>query len=391
MSISQNFPAIQPTLNLNFARSKKLDPRITFTRASSATRMNAQGLIEVVSADTPRFEHSYNSTTGSVNSLGLLIEESRSNLLTYSEDFTNSAWTLFGTTSRTANTVTAPDGNTTADTIVVPNSSGMYQFFSTSAGITYTFSVWLRTPSSPQDILIVLNTNLGDPVEKTITVTSTWQRFSVTKTTAVGSTLISSQLSQGSGGTFYVWGAQTEVGAFPTSYIPTVASTVTRSADNASITGANFTGWYNQSEGTLFASIRNQTIRSSITYDRLVALCGTNVDTDGIAIYTQTASGGGAQNKFLFAIAASGTETADFNVAGPDNVGKAILAYKTNDAAGTVSGIIPATDTSVTLPTCVSLQICSAVRYQSKPTATIQQIIYYPKRLTNAQLQNLTK
>ena len=62
MSISQNFPAISPTLNLNFARSKKLDPRITFTRTSSATRTNAQGLIEVVSANTPRFDHSYNSS-----------------------------------------------------------------------------------------------------------------------------------------------------------------------------------------------------------------------------------------------------------------------------------------------------------------------------------------
>jgi len=52
MSISQNFPSTRPSLNLNFARSKKLDPRITFTRSSSATRTNAQGLIEVVGTNT---------------------------------------------------------------------------------------------------------------------------------------------------------------------------------------------------------------------------------------------------------------------------------------------------------------------------------------------------
>jgi hypothetical protein len=71
MSIQQNFPAITPSLSLNFARSKKLDPRITFTRTSSATRTNETGLVEVVPANAPRFDHSYDSVSGSVRSLGL--------------------------------------------------------------------------------------------------------------------------------------------------------------------------------------------------------------------------------------------------------------------------------------------------------------------------------
>lgn len=85
MSIQQNFPAISPSLSLNFARSKTLDPRITFTRTSTATRVNGQGLIEGVPANTPRFDHSYDPVSGTVKSLGLLIEESRSNLVLFSE------------------------------------------------------------------------------------------------------------------------------------------------------------------------------------------------------------------------------------------------------------------------------------------------------------------
>jgi hypothetical protein len=188
---------------------------------------------------------------------------------------------------------------------------------------------------------------------------------------------------------------QVEAGAYATSYISTDSTVggITRNPDNASMTGTNFSSWYNQSEGTLFAAIRNQTVRSSLTYDRFVSLSGNDVNTDEISIYTQTASGGGAQNKFLGGIAVSGVSSLDggINGLGPDNVGKAIISYKTNDSAFNVSGGTTRVFTSVSLPTCTSLQICSAVRYQNKPTATIQQILYYPKRLTDTQLQTLTR
>ena len=83
MSVSQNFPEVRPTLNLNFARSKTLDPRITFTRASTGTYVGSDGLIKTAVADEARFDH--DPETG--ESLGLLIEGSRTNLINYSEDF----------------------------------------------------------------------------------------------------------------------------------------------------------------------------------------------------------------------------------------------------------------------------------------------------------------
>ena len=138
MSISQNFPAISPTLNLNFARSKKLDPRITFTRTSSATRTNAQGLIEVVSADTPRFDHSYNSSTGSVNSLGLLIEESRTNLISYSQDFTNALWQTANNraTCDATTGIDDPSGGTTASRWSSGTSAGQELIYRTTGTST---------------------------------------------------------------------------------------------------------------------------------------------------------------------------------------------------------------------------------------------------------------
>jgi hypothetical protein len=430
MSISQNFPAISPTLNLNFARSKKLDPRITFTRTSSATRTNAQGLIETVSANVPRFDHSYNSSTGSVNSLGLLVEESRTNLTTYSEQFDNAAWSKFnvGVTTNTSST-TAPDGTTNSELMTRTTTSAAYFLkghTKAASSITYTASAFVKKSvgnycaltaqgTYPSRAAVVFDINSGT-ISRAATAYSSftnasasitsypngWYRISLTATSDTATTYdtyfnfnsngveidVTDSASNSAG---FIWGAQLEAGAFPTSYIPTVASTVTRSADNASMTGTNFSSWYNSTEGTLFASIRNQTVRSSITYDRFIALCGSDVNLDEISIYTQTASGGGAQNKFNFSIVSGGTPSADFNVAGPDNIGKAILAYKTNDAAGTVNGITPGTDTSVTLPTCTNLQICGTVRFQQKPTATISQLLYYPRRLTNTQLQNLTK
>ena len=376
MSISQNFPSTRPSLNLNFARSQKLDPRITFTRSSTATYTGGDGLIKIAATNTPRFD--FNATTG--DCLGLLIEESRSNLTTYSEDFTNAAWILFGTTSRSANTVTAPDGNTTADTVTLPINSGIYQFTSASASTTYTFSVWIRTASASQNVNIVLNTNLGDATELTVTATTTWQRFSVTKTTSVGTTTLTSQLSTGGGNTFYVWGAQTEAGAFPTSYIPTVASTVTRSADNASITGTNFSSWYNPSEGTL-GFIGDTVSPSSYSTVYQIDDGGTNN-----RLYLDKNSSNG---RVVSTVSGSNQCIIILSTISSNTLFKLYGAYKLNDCAGSFGGGTVGTDTSATMPTCNMSRIgTDSVNYIN---GRIAQLSYYPVRLSNSQLQTLTK
>ena len=106
------YPSIRPTLDLNFAATKVLDDRITFTRDSLGTYTDDMGIVKYASNNTPRFDH--DPTTG--ESLGLLIEESRTNQFPYSSEFDNGAWNT-SNSNATANQITAPDGTTSADKI----------------------------------------------------------------------------------------------------------------------------------------------------------------------------------------------------------------------------------------------------------------------------------
>jgi hypothetical protein len=424
MSISQNFPAISPTLNLNFARSKKLDPRITFTRTSSATRTNAQGLIEVVSTDTPRFEHSYNSSTGSVNSLGLLIEESRTNLLLRSEEFDNAAWTKgnIGIATNTSAT-TAPDGTNSAEKLVENTASNVEHsayVSRTGSNETVTFSVFAKAAERGYIALqlsnflnaaaqVVFNLSNGAVVSTgstnadytaisatTISYPNGWYRCILTATKGTvnttnipniiihnGSTTI--YTGDGTSG-IYIWGAQVEAGAFPTSYIPTVASTVTRSADNASMTGTNFSSWYNSSEGSIFSEIGSY------------ANAGASINAgffqiDGGSSANTIRSFGGSTVSPVFDVTSSSTNQVYIfsGVLTPSSISKLICAYKANDFVRVVNGSNLDTDTSGTVPTVNQMLLGNGSGGVSPLNGTIRRISYYPKRLTNSQLQNLTK
>jgi hypothetical protein len=104
-----DYPEVRPTLDLNFARVKALDPRITFTRASGGSYVGADGLIKLAGVNEARFDH--DPVTG--ESLGLLVEESRSNSLKYSNAFSTGGaanWTIVSTTCVFTQNATGPDG-----------------------------------------------------------------------------------------------------------------------------------------------------------------------------------------------------------------------------------------------------------------------------------------
>jgi hypothetical protein len=259
-SADLDVPVVLPTLNLDFANSQSLDSRITFTRGSIGTRVNRNGLIETIPANQPRFD--FDPISGECR--GLLIEESRTNLITYSEDFSQGIWTKTNggvalVPVVTSNAVTSPSGELTADKVVFEISGGtttteislLAQSYSSVSGTTYTVSAWVRVDSGTSNIFIDCessNTNI-------VQVTSTWQRFSVTRTSgsSAGKTVrigLRGNVATSKSATIYIWGAQLEAGSVPTSYIPTTTSAVTRSVDNVEMTGTNFSSWYNQSEGT---------------------------------------------------------------------------------------------------------------------------------------------
>jgi hypothetical protein len=393
---------------MDFTNGAELDSRITFTRASTATRTNASGIIESVATNTARFD--YDPTT--LAPLGLLIEESRTNLFTYSEQFDNAAWTKTNSTI-TANAVVSPDGTMDGDKHIPNNGvtigtgaseTRVYQSPSVTSGTSYTYSMYAKAGEYDQlalafitspSVSAVFSLTLGTIISGTgATITSVgngWYRCSLTTAATSTGTLQmrwsaeSSTVSTGDGTSgIYIWGAQLEAGAFATSYIPTVASQVTRATDLASMTGTNFSSWYNATEGTFFAE---WTLGQDVT---------------GICIYT--AEDGTTSNYIRLRYGASGTQNdsavavggvtqaslAASNQQTLNTTYKNAMAYKVNDFARSASGAAVITDTSGTIPTVTQLSIGKNAANTEPPNGYIRQIAYYPRRLTNAELQGIT-
>ena len=198
----------------------------------------------------PRFDH--DPVTG--ESLGLLVEEARTNELTNSESF-DVGWSLGASTppgvpTVTANQTIAPDGQTTGDQVDFPANSiaGKFTIISkTNTGLsgTYQFSVYLKGENGGETVYLTAAS--GVPSSSTECVLTTeWQRFTVTGTTVgtlytnIGVDLRDPTESAQPAQTIYLWGAQLEQGTFPTSYIPTEGSAQTRYADVAAVQDEDF-------------------------------------------------------------------------------------------------------------------------------------------------------
>jgi hypothetical protein len=244
MTIKALYPTVRPTLNLDFAKTKALDPRVTFTRASTATFVGSNGLIQTAASGAARFDH--NPATG--ESLGLLVEQSRTNYVTTSENLTGWFPAIGGDgVTPTAQNVsaTAPNNGSTVTEITLERSTANtnnYSIYRRQFGTTTvsTGSVYLKA-ARPQDVGKVINfyCNQGAPLDiANVTLTNAWQRVS---SVGVGGTVgylnIALYTSTASAGEVKVltWGAQLEAGSFPTSYIPTTGSTVTCAADVATV------------------------------------------------------------------------------------------------------------------------------------------------------------
>ncbi len=414
------------SLDLQFAADKTLTarkgPTPVFTRASTATFVGSNGLIQTAATNTPRFDH---NPTSPFACRGLLIEESRTNLLSRSEDFASSTW-IKSNSSISGTLYTAPTGASTANELVEDSLNAAHTCVQNAAtatiGTTYTFSVFVkRKPSSNQFLLIgatnlvvasFLSVNLTNGVTSTgigspgvpINVSSTnypddWYRvqFSVVATSAAATTLDirlsrdgtwtnRSYLGDGVQSSL-IWGAQVEAGSFATSYIPTVASSVVRSADVCSITGGGFTSFYNQSEGTLFADV----------FGLMPDLSGGNKSFTVIADGTYNNQIGIYRSSNAAFIRAEGTtgNVAQFslsNAYAPFTQYKVALGVKTNDTNAAFNGSLKTTDTSVTLPSTMNrLEFRDPTGAAGgQPSCHLAAIRYYRKRLPNAKLQALT-
>jgi hypothetical protein len=357
----------------------------------------------------PRFDY----TPISLAPRGLLVEEQRVNLLLYSEQFDNAYWTPSGTTV-TANTSVAPDGTTTADTIDDGLTTGLHRVFRASLTMTaaaQTFSCFVKAGTGAWFQLTAFdgvtsfyanfNVSTGVVGNKTAAATSSitpfgngWYRCVMTATTAAtaagnfqvvamdADTAIQTPSFTGANRTWFVWGAQHEAGGGATSYIPTVASQVTRVGDIANISAPNFAPWYNQSEGTLMAEYSSFATTVAASKAVTASYDGTGNNRLMVYLFTDapafTATVGGATQALLSTTAVTA-----------NSVVKSAVAFRANDFAFSTNGSVALTDTSGSLPVTNSLALGSLAG--SIPlNGHLRRIVFYPTRLTNVQIQALT-
>jgi hypothetical protein len=357
----------------------------------------------------PRVDY-LNNSNGS-----LILEPQRSNIATYSSDLDNAAWTKSGTTI-TANNTTSPDGTTNADKIIA--SSGLsikiaYQVISSTNGVAHTVSAFykadeysyafLRVGGQTPSPYVIYNLS-NQSVVSTANATSTkiedygsgWYRVSMTYTAnsatnapnvsflpTSGYTLDSSNQpsynGDGSSGG-YVFGAQLEVGNYPTTIINTSGSSVTRNADACELTNASDS--IGQTEGVIFVDFELQTTGEDFV---IMNIYNTSSPANGIYFYLD------GSNLLKAYCDNSGNQVTIASGVLSEGRFKAAFAYKENDFAFYLNGSLIGVDTLGTVPTCGGLRL---ENYQNSPTYQEKTKVYqaqiYNTRLSNSELATLT-
>jgi len=377
----------------------QVEQRSTATAYTPTTTQTITNYIPVLlsaGGNQPRFD--CNPTTG--ESLGLLIEEQRTNLVTYSGTF--DGWALQNSAFSTV--TTAPDGTLTAQKLIcltTGGNAGAYKAVSGANTISMyakaggkNWLAFINTGGSGFIAWFNLSTGLvgtvaGGYTATMVSVGNGWYRCVLTA--ASGSFVYHQWTMADNDGSIantenaingiFVWGAQAEAGAFATSYIATTSASATRTADAASMTGTNFSSWFNAGEGTIYSESAptGQTSNGHVLFSML----GTadNYIVSGQYIASSTVRG-------LISTVNNSNQAAISLGNGTNN--KITASYKVNDFAACINGGTASTDTSGTLPIVDKANIGNFGVNLQPYTGTIKKIAYYPLRVTNAQLQALT-
>lgn len=213
----------------------------SFTRATTATYVDRNGVVRTASSGVLRDSH----FIGGVRHV--LLEPARTNLCIRSEEFSNAAWTKTSSGGGsnpvvTADQTTAPDGATTADKVVFAAPvSGDQSFvtstsFATAAASTYAGSFWVKAFDTGDVGKTILFRHVAGSAFTSVVLTASWQRVSAAEVAAGASATLDIGLRPAVGGSTgtvscYLWGADVELGAYASSYIPTTSGSVTRNAD----------------------------------------------------------------------------------------------------------------------------------------------------------------
>jgi len=359
-------------------------------------------------ANIPRLDYS-----GGANSPSLLLEPQRTNLLKFSESIDNAAWSKGGSPTITTNIATAPDGYGGADGIqstVAGTYKTVTQNISLSANSTLTISVFVKKETSEtayggftmyfQGGTYKLVYGIVDAVNGTVTYADstltattkvedygTYWRICSTATDTGSNTLCSvgyyatlsangTTLDAVAGSVRTIWGLQAEVGAYATSYIPTLSAAVTRGVDEAYKTGVS--SLIGQTEGTVFVEVEARR-------GGRFALLGSGTNFMELILTSS-----GRVNAFVY----NGATQVNFDSSSIYETGatlKVAFAYKENDFVLYVNGAQEGTDTSGAIPSSMSqIKLNSYTVTGYEYSQYFKQALLFQTRLSNADLSLLT-
>jgi hypothetical protein len=408
----------RPTFSRDFAGEETLNngtgPAITFTRASNATFFDANGTLQTASNDAPRFDHSGGS------SLGLLIEEARTNSIRNSQAG-GAAVGAPGTLPTNWGTVGITGGADVSREIVATGteagmsyvdlrlygtaSASMFVGFDTTTGIvaadgqTWSGSVYVKLVAGSMAnigsvrVQVRANDVSGSTLQSgttTFTPSASLARYSHTlvfNSASIARTRFGLAFFDAVGAidlTLRIAAPQLELGAFPTSYIPTTTAAATRAADSAVVTPIS--SFYNQVEGTVVAHYSRSSVQAAGSQ---IPWMFSDNSGDNIACVTDGSSGTG-DRALIVAGGASQMNTGSINYSANQQIARA-LGIKTDNCATSANGASVVTDSTVTLPSVDRLTIGFAPYFAaSRLNGHIRKIAYWPKRLSNTLLEQLT-
>ena len=369
------------------------DGDFDFSRSGSATRIAKNGLITTVDSNVPRLE--YPLIDGVVNGCpSLLLEPQRTNLITYSEDF--SQWSIFDNITRQANYGIAPDG--TQNSFKIASSGAVNDFIYKSLSITpstnYTISFFIKNIDSqrtkfynPSQNDIIINWNGSNIQSITSGATyesfgNNWYRITTTSQSLSGGGLVVRFYpSTNNAASIEIFGYQLEAGSYATSYIPTNGSAVTRNAETCN--GAGDAATFNDSEGVLMAEI------SALADDgtnKMLSLSDGSTNNRVLIKYDNIA------NRLEFFVLSGGSSQyllIELSLVSTLN-NKIAFKYKENDFSVWANGFELDTNTSGNTPIGLSELAFNDGVGGNDFYGNTKQIQYYNSALTDSELETLT-
>jgi hypothetical protein len=376
-----------------------------FTRSTSGTRVNKDGLIEVVTNNKPRIDF-LNDSNGA-----LLLEPQRMNLVQYSEDFSNAYWSKTRIQTPYIADVVSPTGELNAYTLEISsgevNGGGIFRAISVSG--TNSISIFAKKKNTKY--LIIGDENFNNDgvwfdLENGLVATeyglangsienygNGWYKciMTYTKTSSLSKFIYFSNIDGTSnngvvgGDSVYIWGAQVEQGSYATSYIPTQGSTATRVAEVCIQTPPS--GIIGQTEGTMYF---DGYFGDEVTEIYLFTQSSTGIGVSD-SMYLQKS--GASSVKFIGRDASTQWDI----IGGSFSIGQKIkiaAAYKNNDVVLYINGLQIGTDSVASIPTISNIKIGG---YPAQPSVSsyflskpIESTQLYNTRLSNAELQALT-